>query len=125
MHALPDVVGMKMSAAADILSEADISYTTEKIKPHGGGDRRRREAEARRAAEKKAAGNEAAEAVGAVGEKAAESGEKETSGAVEEKVAENAAFDEPEYQTRVLRQRLSSDGNLILTVCDVPEVSLQ
>ncbi len=122
MHALPDVVGMKMSAAADILSEADISYTTEKIKPHGGGDRRRREAEARRAAEKKTAGNEAAEAVG---EKAAESGEKETSGAVGEKIAENAAFDEPEYQTRVLRQRLSSDGNLILTVCDVPEVSLQ
>ena len=122
MHALPDVVGMKMSAAADILSEADISYTTEKIKPHGGGDRRRREAEARRAAEKKTAGNEAAEAVG---EKAAESGEKETSGAVGEKIAENAAFDEPEYQTRVLRQRLSSDGNFILTVCDVPEVSLQ
>lgn len=122
MHALPDVVGMKMSAAADILSEADISYTTEKIKPHGGGDRRRREAEARRAAEKKTAGNEAAEAVG---EKAAESGEKETSGAVGEKIAENAAFDEPECQTRVLRQRLSSDGNLILTVCDVPEVSLQ
>ncbi len=122
MHALPDVVGMKMSAAADILSEADISYTTEKIKPHGGGDRRRREAEARRAAEKKTAGNEAAEAVG---EKAAESGEKETSGAVGEKIAENAAFDEPEYQTRVLRQRLSSDGNLILTVCDVPEGRLQ
>lgn len=122
MHALPDVVGMKMSAAADILSEADISYTTEKIKPHGGGDRRRREAEARRAAEKKAPGNEA---VGAVGKKAAESGEEETSGAVGEKIAENAAFDEPEYQTRVLRQRLSSDGNLILTVCDVPEVSLQ
>lgn len=35
MHEIPDVVGLKMSAAAAILGAAGTSYTVEELRPHG------------------------------------------------------------------------------------------
>ncbi len=35
MHEIPDVVGLKMPAAAGILGAAGVSYIVEELRPHG------------------------------------------------------------------------------------------
>lgn len=35
MSSIPDVTGMKMSAAIELLDAAGVSYTAEEIRPHG------------------------------------------------------------------------------------------